>query len=128
MAPDARLLKLIPNCYNICFIKATKKDELRSKGEQRIGIAIGRVLFKYTLMGSNTSSPTINMTQPNTTICCLLNVAKSASNCMYMKITQTQRVDIFYCRESHVLCVDTCLLYTSPSPRDGLLSRMPSSA
>ena len=26
-----------------------------------------------------------------------------------------------------VLC-DICLLYTSPSPRDGLLSRMPSSA
>ena len=24
--------------------------------------------------------------------------------------------------------VHTCLLYTSPSPRDGLLSRMPSSA
>ena len=23
---------------------------------------------------------------------------------------------------------DSCLLYTSPSPRDGLLSRMPSSA
>ena len=26
------------------------------------------------------------------------------------------------------LGVNTCLLYTSPSPRDGLLSRMPSSA
>ena len=26
------------------------------------------------------------------------------------------------------LSVRTCLLYTSPSPRDGLLSRMPSSA
>ena len=25
-------------------------------------------------------------------------------------------------------CVHVCLLYTSPSPRDGLLSRMPSSA
>ena len=25
-------------------------------------------------------------------------------------------------------CDDVCLLYTSPSPRDGLLSRMPSSA
>ena len=24
--------------------------------------------------------------------------------------------------------IQTCLLYTSPSPRDGLLSRMPSSA
>ena len=29
--------------------------------------------------------------------------------------------------ESRVLAV-SCLLYTSPSPRDGLLSRMPSSA
>ena len=29
--------------------------------------------------------------------------------------------------ENHGLCM-TCLLYTSPSPRDGLLSRMPSSA
>ena len=33
----------------------------------------------------------------------------------------------------HYVCVDSvvcnhCLLYTSPSPRDGLLSRMPSSA
>ena len=27
-----------------------------------------------------------------------------------------------------VLLLSTCLLYTSPSPRDGLLSRMPSSA
>ena len=28
----------------------------------------------------------------------------------------------------HLELVDSCLLYTSPSPRDGLLSRMPSSA
>ena len=27
-----------------------------------------------------------------------------------------------------VAAIATCLLYTSPSPRDGLLSRMPSSA
>ena len=27
-----------------------------------------------------------------------------------------------------IASVDACLLYTSPSPRDGLLSRMPSSA
>ena len=27
-----------------------------------------------------------------------------------------------------ILVLNTCLLYTSPSPRDGLLSRMPSSA
>ena len=28
----------------------------------------------------------------------------------------------------HCSQIDVCLLYTSPSPRDGLLSRMPSSA
>ena len=28
----------------------------------------------------------------------------------------------------HGQSLETCLLYTSPSPRDGLLSRMPSSA
>ena len=31
-------------------------------------------------------------------------------------------------RELEIRLIDTCLLYTSPSPRDGLLSRMPSSA
>ena len=31
-------------------------------------------------------------------------------------------------RESKELDKKICLLYTSPSPRDGLLSRMPSSA
>ena len=32
------------------------------------------------------------------------------------------------CREVDELAFSACLLYTSPSPRDGLLSRMPSSA
>ena len=31
-------------------------------------------------------------------------------------------------RSTGVFVIDSCLLYTSPSPRDGLLSRMPSSA
>ena len=35
---------------------------------------------------------------------------------------------IFECVERFVEAIYTCLLYTSPSPRDGLLSRMPSSA
>ena len=32
---------------------------------------------------------------------------------------------VYHCSGNHVF---DCLLYTSPSPRDGLLSRMPSSA
>ena len=34
----------------------------------------------------------------------------------------------FETEDSSVFSTGTCLLYTSPSPRDGLLSRMPSSA
>ena len=30
--------------------------------------------------------------------------------------------------KAHYVLMNICLLYTSPSPRDGLLSRMPSSA
>ena len=37
------------------------------------------------------------------------------------------RVDRIGCEAGEEQC-DICLLYTSPSPRDGLLSRMPSSA
>ena len=35
-------------------------------------------------------------------------------------------VDVDFNKRTSIDC--TCLLYTSPSPRDGLLSRMPSSA
>ena len=38
------------------------------------------------------------------------------------KTTCSERI-LYYTGKSH-----NCLLYTSPSPRDGLLSRMPSSA
>ena len=38
----------------------------------------------------------------------------------------TGKTRVLTTRIAHILC--TCLLYTSPSPRDGLLSRMPSSA
>ena len=35
---------------------------------------------------------------------------------------------IYLMAEPQKIMCNTCLLYTSPSPRDGLLSRMPSSA
>ena len=39
-------------------------------------------------------------------------------------ISWTERI----CINDQPIAPETCLLYTSPSPRDGLLSRMPSSA
>ena len=39
-----------------------------------------------------------------------------------------RQIDELANRMGHLLKAHGCLLYTSPSPRDGLLSRMPSSA
>mgnify|MGYP003378941481 CR=1 FL=1 len=47
-----------------------------------------------------------------------VQVTKFVNNLMYDG-KKSKSFDIFY---------NACLLYTSPSPRDGLLSRMPSSA
>ena len=44
--------------------------------------------------------------------------ANAGDRSSYVAMADTFRLDF----------VGTCLLYTSPSPRDGLLSRMPSSA
>ena len=38
------------------------------------------------------------------------------------------KVQTYLDGESALIGLTSCLLYTSPSPRDGLLSRMPSSA
>ena len=45
------------------------------------------------------------------------------------KVEPSKRITISYQRTVHTIAINRiCLLYTSPSPRDGLLSRMPSSA
>ena len=46
---------------------------------------------------------------------------------IWYKVDGTEYIDLTRCRKT-VELFDICLLYTSPSPRDGLLSRMPSSA
>ena len=57
----------------------------------------------------------------------LLGAAISKS---LLKPNDCKKRILFGCdtRESSNKIVNFCLLYTSPSPRDGLLSRMPSSA
>ena len=40
----------------------------------------------------------------------------------------TVKVKFATVADARATCAKVCLLYTSPSPRDGLLSRMPSSA
>ena len=43
-------------------------------------------------------------------------------------VEQARRSGAYIPFSANTAYVNTCLLYTSPSPRDGLLSRMPSSA
>ena len=60
----------------------------------------------------------------------------SFSKKVFIPLTKLCRDVCHYCTfahapresEAHYLSPEACLLYTSPSPRDGLLSRMPSSA
>ena len=54
-------------------------------------------------------------------------VCISSSYCTIHLICRAEDVHIIYSGVYRTLIYD-CLLYTSPSPRDGLLARMPSSA
>ena len=46
----------------------------------------------------------------------------------HLRISARKRLESFLDVEHQFEIAINCLLYTSPSPRDGLLSRMPSSA
>ena len=65
------------------------------------------------------------------------NLPKSASNLVNRSLDSGLLVGLVgsglavalaFCRGRSIRSSSGCLLYTSPSPRDGLLSRMPSSA
>ena len=56
---------------------------------------------------------------------CYERCPKQAEFKFIKKIKEPQHPAMERGKNIHQLC---CLLYTSPSPRDGLLSRMPSSA
>ena len=62
-----------------------------------------------------------------TTLRCLLDLFCSSSlKLLHSSAKIPHCYSILKCNTSTLYCY--CLLYTSPSPRDGLLSRMPSSA
>ena len=45
-----------------------------------------------------------------------------------LKNSSISKIELERTADTFIVNIHTCLLYTSPSPRDGLLSRMPSSA
>ena len=57
-----------------------------------------------------------------------VRAAKGAADLTLGSAELAAKATVFGLKTGGEALVDTCLLYTSPSPRDGLLSRMPSSA
>ena len=49
-------------------------------------------------------------------------------DCLKPPCPQCERLCFILTFDENLTTLEACLLYTSPSPRDGLLSRMPSSA
>ena len=72
---------------------------------------IGAIQFKTAVDGAESASP--NLLQGGVGTQASEGVGSTFAEVLNQAATKT---------------VNTCLLYTSPSPRDGLLSRMPSSA
>ena len=78
------------------------------------------MLNRIVLMGRLTRDPELRRTQSGTAVVSF-SIACDRDYAAQGAERETDFIDIVAWR-------GTCLLYTSPSPRDGLLSRMPSSA
>ena len=58
----------------------------------------------------------------------VVTLIRSCGHCHYCAHAIETQCEATFPLDEHSPLSDHCLLYTSPSPRDGLLSRMPSSA
>ena len=61
----------------------------------------------------------------NLNVCVLEKASEIGAHILSGNVFETKALDELFPNWREL---NTCLLYTSPSPRDGLLSRMPSSA
>ena len=101
------------------FLKGVPKSKIYSiirKGEVRVNSSRKKVSYKI-IKDDLIRIPPLN----------LVTASKIIPSSSFIKVLQK---NIIY-EDDNCLVIDKpygCLLYTSPSPRDGLLSRMPSSA
>ena len=59
---------------------------------------------------------------------CFVVISGTGPNGELLSPAAVESQSVFHPRTAEKINIQSCLLYTSPSPRDGLLSRMPSSA
>ena len=77
---------------------------------------------------STYTTPTLTTAYDTYQYRCLLSCAGATQTPSNAATLQVETVTVVVSSQPSAATVNDCLLYTSPSPRDGLLSRMPSSA
>ena len=88
----------------------------------------GETITGYTwLMSTNGLSPFTTIPGATTATCILTNVQLSTAGSYFTRVAYNSGTNIGLISVSAAVNL-TCLLYTSPSPRDRQKSRMPSSA
>eukprot|EP01016_Furgasonia_blochmanni_P021431 TRINITY_DN23685_c0_g1_i1.p1 TRINITY_DN23685_c0_g1~~TRINITY_DN23685_c0_g1_i1.p1 ORF type:complete len:303 (-),score=56.01 TRINITY_DN23685_c0_g1_i1:10-861(-) len=101
----------IPNSSNNANTPLSKEAVLRSSAYQPVSLSSSMKFLRTSAMSPQGNNPNGIVAFPSG--------SKATANLIYQK--SDQKIPMYS-------ALIPCLLYTSPSPRDGLLSRMPSSA
>ena len=95
-----------------------KGNQLSIKGEKKFRNLLSNTIFQTLEEIKNKKNKSVNnLMQENIK----MSLSNESENIKKFAVAKTSKCDITGKSKN-------CLLYTSPSPRDGLLSRMPSSA
>ena len=120
------LLQLVFGTKVLGSIKSEKgKNKPKSKGSNWEKDSIFRLISD---LGKNTSLSS-HFGKPDFMVCDDLGITEVADFILvYDKDPLNQKIIFIHAKQSSKPKLYACLLYTSPSPRDATLSRMPSSA
>ena len=111
-----------PNSYNTAHIFAHP-----SRSFYRANFHMTIVMYTYVYTSHASSNPLSKIDKQNTFRQLIHLYSCALRKCYSMKCKEYLSLASHFKRDAVVQHL-SCLLYTSPSPRDGLLSRMPSSA
>ena len=133
-AQRIRLKKEIKQINTILFKNSkTRKNALTEVEDLQVKLNVRSELIKVTNQQANLLTSKIRINEKNISVQRkeLEDLKTEYANLIrksYESKSLQNRLMFLFSSENFLQAYKSCLLYTSPSPRDGLLSRMPSSA
>ena len=120
------------DCRKAKNTEHTQEDNVRGTDEETRNVhTVSKEVSNDTRLQENKKNATCEQPKPAENEPCERESVTHSSN-KQIAATESETEKIKKCNKTQIEedadTVKTCLLYTSPSPRDGLLSRMPSSA